>query len=253
MATVTGYTAERMKQIEDETVVDGHVDGAGHLILETRSPTVPDIDAGSVIGPVGPTGPSFGPSTDAGNDITAGSDTKPYFDRQAAVAGNTIVYASLAAAKAAVPAPPDGLFGYLLDEDSLIIGKGGTWRWYRKTFPHTLGNSAFISWAALVTAASCYVNIQLAGRGLILQIAATVATPVTGSNATYATLAAPYRPLVRQDVPGCPGHSTGAGSGRASVQPTGDLAWWFTGGDNSVAVGSWYAIYAYQIADLVVA
>lgn len=54
MASVTGFTAERMKQIEDTTVVDGDVDGSGHLILKTRDNT--PIDAGSVIGPVGPRG-----------------------------------------------------------------------------------------------------------------------------------------------------------------------------------------------------
>lgn len=54
MASVTGYTAARMKQIEDTTVVDGDVDGSGHLILKTRDNT--PIDAGSVIGPVGPRG-----------------------------------------------------------------------------------------------------------------------------------------------------------------------------------------------------
>lgn len=36
MATVTGYTAARMKQIEDATVVGGHIDAFGNLILETR-------------------------------------------------------------------------------------------------------------------------------------------------------------------------------------------------------------------------
>src|SRR5690606_32905668 len=36
MATVTGYTAARMKEIEDSTVVGGHIDSFGNLILETR-------------------------------------------------------------------------------------------------------------------------------------------------------------------------------------------------------------------------
>jgi hypothetical protein len=50
MATVNGYSAARMQQIEDETVVDGHVSGDS-LILERRDGTV--INAGVVQGPQG--------------------------------------------------------------------------------------------------------------------------------------------------------------------------------------------------------
>jgi microcystin-dependent protein len=50
MATVTGYTANRMKIIEDTTVVDGEV-RTDNLILVTREGT--EIDAGSVRGPQG--------------------------------------------------------------------------------------------------------------------------------------------------------------------------------------------------------
>jgi microcystin-dependent protein len=60
MATVTGYTAERMKEIEDSTVVDGEVSG-DDLILLTRDGT--EINAGNVRGPQGIQGPS-------GNDIS---------------------------------------------------------------------------------------------------------------------------------------------------------------------------------------
>jgi hypothetical protein len=54
MATVTGYTAERMKQIEDSAVVDGDVVG-NNLILTKHDGST--IDAGSVRGPAGPQGP----------------------------------------------------------------------------------------------------------------------------------------------------------------------------------------------------
>lgn len=54
MATVTSYTAERMKQIEDETVVDGEVVG-DNLHLITREGVV--IDAGNVRGAQGVPGP----------------------------------------------------------------------------------------------------------------------------------------------------------------------------------------------------
>lgn len=54
MATVTGFTAERMQQIEDESVVDGSIVGT-HLNLVQRDGTV--IDAGVVVGPQGVAGP----------------------------------------------------------------------------------------------------------------------------------------------------------------------------------------------------
>lgn len=54
MATVTGLSKDRMLAIEAASVVDGEVDGSGHLILERFDGT--PIDAGSVIGPQGPQG-----------------------------------------------------------------------------------------------------------------------------------------------------------------------------------------------------
>lgn len=59
MASVTGYTATRIKEIEDNNIVSAVVDGAGHLILTKFDEST--IDAGLVIGPegdVGPTGPA---------------------------------------------------------------------------------------------------------------------------------------------------------------------------------------------------
>ena len=55
MATVTGFTAERMKEIEDSTIVDGDVIG-DNLILVTRNGQ--QINAGSVRGAPGPVGPA---------------------------------------------------------------------------------------------------------------------------------------------------------------------------------------------------
>jgi microcystin-dependent protein len=54
MATVTGFTAEKMKTIENETVVDGEVRN-DNLILIRRDGV--EIDAGDVRGPQGPPGP----------------------------------------------------------------------------------------------------------------------------------------------------------------------------------------------------
>jgi hypothetical protein len=47
VATVTGFTAERMLEIENSTVVSGEIDVDGHLILLTRDGT--PIDAGSAL------------------------------------------------------------------------------------------------------------------------------------------------------------------------------------------------------------
>jgi len=55
MGTVTGFTAQKMQQIQDSTVVSGHVDfNTGHLILTTRDAST--IDAGYVVGPPGAAG-----------------------------------------------------------------------------------------------------------------------------------------------------------------------------------------------------
>lgn len=54
MTTVTGLTADRMQEIIDTTVVDGHIAG-DDLILVTNDATT--INAGNVRGPIGPAGP----------------------------------------------------------------------------------------------------------------------------------------------------------------------------------------------------
>lgn len=60
MATVTGFTSDRLLAMEAATVVDGNV-VSGDLILETQGGGT--INAGSVIGPAGPTGPPGDVST----------------------------------------------------------------------------------------------------------------------------------------------------------------------------------------------
>lgn len=54
MATVTGYTAARTKEIEDTSIVGGLVNALGKLILRNRRGD--EFDAGSVVGPRGPSG-----------------------------------------------------------------------------------------------------------------------------------------------------------------------------------------------------
>lgn len=56
MATVTGFTAERMLAMEAATIVGGTVNGGGHLILTKHDAST--VDAGSVIGPTGAPGVS---------------------------------------------------------------------------------------------------------------------------------------------------------------------------------------------------
>jgi microcystin-dependent protein len=59
MATITGFTAARMQEIEDETIVDAEIVG-GNLILTKHDGTT--VNAGPVVGPAGPTGP-VGPAS----------------------------------------------------------------------------------------------------------------------------------------------------------------------------------------------
>lgn len=54
MALVTGFTAERMQEIEDETVIDGEIRVDDHLYLITRAGA--EIDAGVARGDQGPAG-----------------------------------------------------------------------------------------------------------------------------------------------------------------------------------------------------
>lgn len=70
MATITGFTAERMLVIEKETVIDGEVVG-NNLHLIQRGGVV--IDAGNVRGPTGATGATGPPGTN-GTNGTNGHD-----------------------------------------------------------------------------------------------------------------------------------------------------------------------------------
>ena len=55
MASITGFTAERLQQIADTTIVGGSVNQMGNLVLTTRYGA--SIDAGYVKGETGPIGP----------------------------------------------------------------------------------------------------------------------------------------------------------------------------------------------------
>lgn len=56
MATIHGYTAERMQQILNSQIASVAVDEIGHLIATKYDATVEDL--GSVLGPIGPEGPA---------------------------------------------------------------------------------------------------------------------------------------------------------------------------------------------------
>jgi microcystin-dependent protein len=55
MATITGLTAERMSEMDNNQIVDADIVG-GELILTTKGGS--QINAGSVTGPIGPIGPA---------------------------------------------------------------------------------------------------------------------------------------------------------------------------------------------------
>ena len=66
MATITGLTAERMLEIEGESIIDGSIVG-GNLILTKHDGTT--IDAGPVVGPTGPAGPQGTPGVSGVSSI----------------------------------------------------------------------------------------------------------------------------------------------------------------------------------------
>jgi hypothetical protein len=94
MATVTGYTAERMKQIEDKAITDGEVRG-DDLILIAHD--LSEIDAGNVRGPQGTQGP-MGEISQAELDAAISSVYNIAVPR----------FANAAARDAAIPAPVKG-------------------------------------------------------------------------------------------------------------------------------------------------
>jgi hypothetical protein len=78
MATVTGLTADRMIEMENATIIAGNVVG-GDLILVTKDGT--NINAGSVIGPIGPAGASFIVCTSTTRpSLTAGEAGKAIYE-----------------------------------------------------------------------------------------------------------------------------------------------------------------------------
>lgn len=96
MATVDGYTAQRMKAIEDATVVDGDIVD-GNLILKRFDGV--EIDAGSVGGVPGPAGPT------------------------------SITLVANQAARLALASPTNGMVVLELDTGRQWERIAGTWQW----------------------------------------------------------------------------------------------------------------------------
>jgi hypothetical protein len=93
MATVTVYTAARMKAIEDASVIDGEVVGDNLILTRFDEST---IDAGNVRGPVGP----VGSPNPVGTFIMGGWEVDPdgYFLLDGSVIiGGVVTYPDLAA------------------------------------------------------------------------------------------------------------------------------------------------------------
>jgi hypothetical protein len=153
MAKVTGFTSERMLEIENETVVDGEIQG-DNLILLTREGT--PIDAGNVRGPIGPTGPSGGVSSV--NDQTGPVYSPRIFTNKAAldsqwgtapagaqaytttencgwirvggaweVNSPNRIFTNKAALDAQLPSAPNGSQAYTTAEQTSWIRAGGAW------------------------------------------------------------------------------------------------------------------------------
>jgi len=110
MATVTSFTAERMLVIENETVVDGEVQG-DNLILLTREGT--PIDAGNVRGLTGPPGPSG----------TIGSVN----DQATSAVYAPRIFATKAALDAGWPTAPIGAYAVTTDTETLWQKNSSGW------------------------------------------------------------------------------------------------------------------------------
>jgi hypothetical protein len=121
MATITGFTAERMLVIENETVVDGEVQG-DNLFLTRRDGI--QIDTGNVRGPKGDKGDTGTPGVVTSvNDVTAPNIYSPrIFPNKAAIDGwSTAQVGSLAlAADTAVTWEKDAVGWFIVNSPRIF-------------------------------------------------------------------------------------------------------------------------------------
>lgn len=92
MATITGYTAARMAEIENASIVDGYIDGDDLILVRYDGGT---INAGNVRGLVGPQNPDGNPS---GTILMGGWDVAPtgYLMMGQTIVGGATTQATLA-------------------------------------------------------------------------------------------------------------------------------------------------------------
>jgi hypothetical protein len=121
MAEVTGFTSARMLVIENETVVDGEVQG-DNLILMTRQGT--PIDAGSVRGPQGTPGTN---GTNGTNGAQGPPGPVPSVNDQVGAVYTPRVFANKAALDLWTPA--DGAHGWTSADRVLWVRISGAWTW----------------------------------------------------------------------------------------------------------------------------
>ena len=162
-------------------------------------------------------------------------------------------YASLAALKAAWPTAPENAWAYLLDENSLCVGKGGTWRWYIKAFPFVAGNTSYLTWTASATAATSQSSLHLQGRAAILSANIALATAAQNGGASFCTFVSAFSPIARVDCAAGMGWASGAGSGRGALIPGGGISVFWHSGNNPNAATNSYVTAEYEVADLIVA
>lgn len=142
MATVTGLTAERMEEIEAASIVDGNVVG-GDLIL-TRQDGTP-INAGSVQGPAGATGPT-GPGVPNGG--TTGQSLVKTSNADQATSWSTIAAPTVPVGTTLPASPANGDEAILVD--SLTVPTYA-WRFKYSTGVSDSNKWLFIGGAPIVT------------------------------------------------------------------------------------------------------
>jgi microcystin-dependent protein len=134
MATVTGLTKERMIAMENATVISGHITGP-NLILVTRDGT--NINAGSVIGPVGPAGPTFIVCTSTTRPaVVAADEGKAIYEKDTKLVRiwtgtrwklQEKVICTSTTRPAGLVAADEGVFIYETDTDLEYVWSGTAW------------------------------------------------------------------------------------------------------------------------------
>lgn len=134
MATVTGYTAERMKEIEDQAIIDGSVIGDDLFLIRHDGSTINAGDVRGIQGPMGSSGDtailivtsSTRPSSPYDGLMIYETDTKRYYSWN----GTAWVYRGgviLCTATTRPDAPFNGLSIYETDTKRQYTWNGFAW------------------------------------------------------------------------------------------------------------------------------